>query len=60
MYDVMGRRVASLLDEVRGVGSDQVMWQGRDDNGRSLPSGAYYVRMEGPGRVDTRKVMLLK
>ena len=60
VYDVMGRRVASLLDEVRGVGSDRVMWQGRDDNGRSLPSGAYYVRMEGPGRVDTRKVMLLK
>ena len=31
-----------------------------DDQGRSLPSGAYYVRMEAVGRLDTRKIMLLK
>ena len=52
--------VARLLDEVHGVGTDQVTWHGRDDSGRTLPSGAYYVRLEGPGMVDTRKVMLLK
>ena len=52
--------MASLLDEDRPVGADRVMWQGRDDRGRTLPSGAYYVRLETVGMIDTRKVMLLK
>jgi len=60
VYDVSGRRVAVLLDEVRAAGPHQVIWRGRDDDGRALPSGAYYVRLETASQVDTRKMMLLK
>jgi hypothetical protein len=60
VFDVMGRRVARLLDEDRVAGTGQVTWHGRDRHGRTLPSGAYYVRLETGTRVDTRKVMLLK
>ncbi|MFH2052851.1 MAG: choice-of-anchor D domain-containing protein [bacterium] len=60
IYDVTGRRVAGLVDEALPAGPHSRIWQGRDDAGRPLPSGAYYLRLEAEGRVDHRKVMLLK
>ena len=60
VYDVAGRRVAVLADGVRAAGGHHVTWRGRDDAGRLLPSGAYYVRLETAEGRDTRKVMLLK
>ena len=60
VYDVAGRRVARLLDEDRQAGADHVVWRGRDDRGRTVTSGAYYIRLEADGRTDTRKVLLLK
>lgn len=60
VFDAAGRRVAVLADEVREAGEHQVAWRGRDQGGRTVPSGAYYVRLEADGGRDTRKIMLLK
>ncbi|MBU2501055.1 choice-of-anchor D domain-containing protein [bacterium] len=60
IYDVTGRRVAGLVDQALPAGPHSRIWQGRDDAGRPLPSGAYYLRLEADGRVDHRKAMLLK
>lgn len=60
VYDVSGRRVAVLVDEDLGPGPQSRTWQGRDDMGRPLPSGAYYLRLETDGRLDHRKVLLLR
>ncbi len=60
IYDVTGRKVATLLDENRGPGPHSLTWQGRDDAGRPLPSGAYYLRLESEGRISHRKMLLLK
>jgi hypothetical protein len=60
VYDVSGRRVALIEDDVREAGRHRTVWRGRDDAGRPLPSGAYYLRLETSTRRDTRKIMLLK
>ncbi len=60
VFDLSGRRVRTLADETMGAGFHTRLWQGRDDAGRTVPSGAYYVRLEANGRFDHRKVMLLK
>ncbi len=60
IYDVTGRKVATLVDEDMGPGPQTIIWQGRDDAGRPLPSGAYYLRLDSGDRVDHRKVLLLK
>ncbi|MGD9549280.1 MAG: choice-of-anchor D domain-containing protein [Candidatus Krumholzibacteriia bacterium] len=60
IYDVSGRLVRTLVDQVVTAGPHMEVWQGRDDTGRPVPSGAYYVRMEMNGRLDHRKVLLLK
>jgi len=60
VYDLTGRRVHLLADGHRAAGPHAVTWHGRDGNGRPLPSGTYYVRLETGHATDTRKVMLLK
>ncbi len=60
IYDVTGRLVRTLVNEDMGPGPHSRLWQGRDDAGRPVPSGAYYLRLEANGNLDHRKVMLLK
>lgn len=56
VYDIAGRRVRELSEE-GGAGRLTARWDGRDDAGRSVPSGIYLIRMEGEGRTVTRKVV---
>lgn len=48
VYDAGGRRVRRLLDGVPlQSGPHAIVWNGSDDVGRALPSGAYLVRLGG-------------
>jgi len=60
MFDVRGRRVANLVDEVETPGEHQATWAGTDDRGAALASGTYFARLEFPGTVQTRRVTLMR
>jgi hypothetical protein len=60
IYDVTGARVRSLLNGEEAPGSHTVIWDGRDEEGRRVASGSYFVRMEAGGVRDTRKIALVK
>ncbi len=60
IYDVTGRLVRDLASGSLTAGPHTRVWQGRDNRGRQVPSGAYYVRLVTNNKVDSRKVMLLK
>ncbi len=60
VYDVLGRKVATLMDGVVQAGRQQVIWQGHSDQGMPVASGTYFVRLEGDGVNLTRKMVLLK
>jgi endonuclease I len=60
VYGVDGRLVRTLLSGPMDAGTFTTMWDGRDDAGRSVPSGAWFVRMSAGRTADTQKVMLLK
>ena len=49
VYDVRGRRVATIADAHQSAGRHSVEWNGADRNGRALPSGVYMIRMEAGG-----------
>jgi flagellar hook assembly protein FlgD len=44
VVDAAGRRVATLARGGFGPGIHALRWSGRDDAGRDVPSGAYWVR----------------
>ena len=60
IYGVDGRRVRVLADDARAAGTFTATWDGRDDAGRRVASGGWFVRMRAPGVTDTRKLTLVK
>jgi hypothetical protein len=61
VYDVRGREVRSLHDGMLEGGIEhRLSWDGRDDNGRSLASGVYFVAVDAPEFQRRHKVALIK
>lgn len=60
VYDVTGRAVRTLLDGTIDSGSGAAAWDGRDDDGRELPGGIYFARLESGGRQKTEKLVLIR
>ncbi len=47
VIDPAGRRVRRLADGTFAAGASSIGWDGRDDSGRPLPSGRYFLRLSG-------------
>ena len=60
IHDLGGRRVRTLLDDVRAAGAHAVTWDGHDDDDRCAGSGAYLCRISTPGGVAARRITLLR
>ncbi len=60
IYDVSGRLVCTLVDEVLQAASHSVAWDGQDDSGRRVASGVYYYRLNAGENSTTQKMMLVK
>lgn len=62
VYNVLGQRVQTLVDEDQEAGSQVVEWNGKDANGNQVSSGMYFYKINaGNGLfVQTRKMVLLK
>lgn len=60
VYDLLGRRVATLTQGKQPAGRHMGQWDGRDEAGRSLASGVYLYRLRAGAQLETRKLLLLK
>ena len=60
IHDVLGRHVATLLDEVRDPGLHQIVWSGESERGERISSGVYYLRLEAASEVSVRKLSLVR
>lgn len=60
VHDVAGRRVATLADALLPAGRHEIVWSGRDDEGRALPSGTYTCRLRTGNHTESRPMVLLK
>lgn len=61
ILDARGRRVCSLLEAMpQAAGEHELLWNGRDEAGRPLPSGLYQARLRAAGAEAGLKLLLLK
>jgi hypothetical protein len=60
VYNSQGIEVATLVDEVRSIGTHTVAWNGTDRNGRVLEAGVYYYSLDNGKRMITKKMLLIK
>jgi 3-phytase len=56
----LGQTVRLLFDGKIAAGEHVMQWDGRDNDGFSVPSGVYLYRLESGGEVQTRKLILLQ
>jgi thiol-disulfide isomerase/thioredoxin len=60
IYDVAGRLVRTLVNEVRDAGAYSAVWDGRNNLGAHVASGIYFYKMETKGFSATKKLVLLR
>jgi photosystem II stability/assembly factor-like uncharacterized protein len=60
IYDVLGNEIRTLIDETQSSGIKSVVWDSRDDNGKSVSSGIYFYQLKSGSNVQTKRMILLK
>jgi hypothetical protein len=55
VYDVLGKKIATLVNERQSAGSYQVVW-----NASGLSSGTYFYRLQAGTFTQTKKMILVK
>lgn len=60
VYDVRGKLLTTLVDEVKGAGSYTVLWDGTDQRGRKLGTGIYFYVIDTGSFRSVRKMLLRK
>jgi hypothetical protein len=59
LYDVSGRRVRVLAEGLHASGRHQVSWDGRDEAGRRVASGIYFLRLNADGWTARERVLIV-
>lgn len=60
VFDARGRLVRKLVDRSMGAGRKEAVWDGRDDQGRGLPSGVYLAQVRSGAERGITKMILAK
>ena len=60
IYDVRGKLVRTLENQMRDAGRYDAVWDGKDDRGRTVASGIYHARMRAAHYNKVQKLTLLK
>lgn len=55
IFDILGRKVETLLDSYQQSGEHSIIWDAKE-----LPSGVYFYRLKTNDQTETRKCQLLK
>lgn len=60
IFDATGRQVRKLFDAPLAPGPHQITWDGRGDDGRTLPNGAYFSRLSVSGKSYRQQIVITR
>lgn len=60
IYNVRGQKVKNLLNQYTNEKTIRLSWNGLNENGKTMPSGIYFIKATSSNDVLTKKVILLK
>ncbi len=61
IYDLLGREIVTLVNEVKSPGEYTVEWDGTNSKGQQVASGVYFYQLKtSNGYINTKKMILLK
>jgi len=60
IYDIMGREIKTLMDQVQIKGMHTVDWNGKSENGELVSTGVYLLQFTSNDFSDKKKMVFLK
>ena len=61
VFNIRGQKVKTLVDKSIELGRYSVIWDSKDQNGKSVSSGIYFYKLEVDGKtIKSKKMLLLK
>jgi flagellar hook assembly protein FlgD len=60
IYDVLGREIATVVDETYKPGEFVARWDGRDTNGNPVVSGIYFYQLDAGAVKKTQKLVVVR
>ncbi len=60
IYNILGQKVKTLVDEKLSAGFKKVVWDGTNQNGNSVASGIYFYRLQTDKFIEAKKMVMLK
>jgi flagellar hook assembly protein FlgD len=60
IFDVAGRRLATLVNKEQPAGFHSVKWDGRDSNGSRVAPGIYFSRVNCSGQTAVTKMIVMQ
>jgi hypothetical protein len=60
IYNILGKKVITLIDQNAQAGRHEVSWNGTDNRGKTVATGIYLYRISTGGNEITKKMLLLK
>jgi hypothetical protein len=60
IFNIRGQMVKTLIDEPVKAGYHSLVWNGRNEAGRAVASGIYFVQLQAGAYQQTRKLALIK
>jgi hypothetical protein len=60
MYNVLGQKVRTLVEEYQSPGAKAVSWDGKDEKGHDLSSGIYFYQLKVGEVKEAKRLLLLK
>jgi len=60
IYNVLGKKICTLVNSVKPAGEHEITWDGRDSRGKPVASGIYLYRVKAGEYVNSKKMLLLK
>jgi hypothetical protein len=64
IYNINGKKVKTLVNQVLVAGKHDISWSSRNDNGNAVSSGIYFCKIQVGGQSktyhDSKKIILLK
>ena len=60
VYNLLGERVRTLVDEPQWADDYEVMWDGKNEQGENVASGVYFYRIEAKEFTESKKMVIVK
>ncbi len=60
VYNLLGQEVRNLVNEYQSAGFKNVLWDGKNNQGKQVPSGVYIYRLEAGSFKMSKKMNLIK